>query len=145
MKRELLSPVNPPKFEKVEDMADLTHLNEAAVLHNLRQRYYNKKIYVSVNIKTLLIRIFLSLSIFDLCQFTLVQHRHRKKYVEKLYLQCLKIKISNHDLNHTLTLTRNKKKLPMNKLNKNSLRISRKISLDKSTHLNTKNAKICLT
>jgi uncharacterized protein YebE (UPF0316 family) len=54
-----LSPVNPPKFEKVEDMADLTHLNEAAVLHNLRQRYYNKKIYVSVNIKTLLIRIFL--------------------------------------------------------------------------------------
>lgn len=43
-------------------MADLTHLNEAAVLHNLRQRYFNKKIYVSVNIKTLLIRIFLSLS-----------------------------------------------------------------------------------
>lgn len=62
LKRDLLSPVNPPKFEKVEDMADLTHLNEAAVLHNLRQRYMNKKIYVSVNIKTLLIRIFLSLS-----------------------------------------------------------------------------------
>lgn len=63
LKRDLLSPVNPPKFEKVEDMADLTHLNEAAVLHNLRQRYFNKKIYVSVNIKTLLIRVFLSLSL----------------------------------------------------------------------------------
>lgn len=62
MKRELLSQVNPPKFEKVEDMADLTHLNEAAVLHNLRQRYFRKIIYVSVNLKTLLIRIFLSLS-----------------------------------------------------------------------------------
>jgi hypothetical protein len=61
LKRELLSSVNPPKFEKVEDMADLTHLNEAAVLHNLRQRYFHKKIYVSVNMKTLLIRIFLSL------------------------------------------------------------------------------------
>lgn len=42
-----MSQVNPPKFEKVEDMADLTYLNEAAVLHNLRQRYYAKLIYVS--------------------------------------------------------------------------------------------------
>lgn len=30
-------------------MADLTYLNDAAVLHNLRQRYYAKLIYVSVN------------------------------------------------------------------------------------------------
>lgn len=29
-------------------MADLTYLNEAAVLHNLRQRYYCKLIYVSL-------------------------------------------------------------------------------------------------
>jgi len=41
--------VNPPKFEKVEDMADLTFLNEASVLHNLRQRYYVKLIYASVH------------------------------------------------------------------------------------------------
>lgn len=47
LKKDLLSQVNPPKFEKVEDMADLTYLNEAAVLHNLRQRYYAKLIYVS--------------------------------------------------------------------------------------------------
>ncbi|XP_062706928.1 myosin heavy chain, muscle isoform X19 [Aedes albopictus] len=45
LKKELVSQVNPPKFEKVEDMADLTYLNEAAVLHNLRQRYYCKLIY----------------------------------------------------------------------------------------------------
>ncbi|KAF9800226.1 hypothetical protein SFRURICE_004439 [Spodoptera frugiperda] len=45
LKKDLLSQVNPPKFEKVEDMADLTYLNEAAVLHNLRQRYYAKLIY----------------------------------------------------------------------------------------------------
>lgn len=30
-------------------MADLTYLNDAAVLHNLRQRYYAKLIYVSVS------------------------------------------------------------------------------------------------
>lgn len=39
--------MNPPKFEKVEDMADLTCLNEASVLHNLKDRYYSGLIYVS--------------------------------------------------------------------------------------------------
>lgn len=47
LKKDDLSQVNPPKFEKSEDMADLTYLNEAAVLHNLRQRYYMRLIYVS--------------------------------------------------------------------------------------------------
>lgn len=47
VKKDQCFPVNPPKFEKVEDMADLTYLNDAAVLHNLRQRYYHKLIYVS--------------------------------------------------------------------------------------------------
>ena len=39
--------MNPPKFEKVEDMADLTCLNEASVLHNLKERYFSSLIYVS--------------------------------------------------------------------------------------------------
>ena len=39
--------MNPPKFNKVEDMAELTCLNEASVLHNLKQRYYSGLIYVS--------------------------------------------------------------------------------------------------
>lgn len=47
LKKDIVSQVNPPKFEKVDDMADLTYLNEAAVLSNLRQRYYFKLIYVS--------------------------------------------------------------------------------------------------
>lgn len=46
-RKDQLSQVNPPKFEKSEDMADLTYLNEASVLHNLKQRYYAKLIYVS--------------------------------------------------------------------------------------------------
>ncbi|XP_032591833.1 myosin heavy chain, muscle isoform X1 [Drosophila grimshawi] len=44
-KKDLLSQVNPPKYEKAEDMSNLTYLNDASVLHNLRQRYYNKLIY----------------------------------------------------------------------------------------------------
>ncbi|XP_023677874.2 myosin-11-like isoform X1 [Paramormyrops kingsleyae] len=37
--------MNPPKFSRVEDMAELTYLNEAAVLHNLRERYFSGLIY----------------------------------------------------------------------------------------------------
>ena len=32
-------PINPPKFEKCEDMANLTFLSEAAVFWNLKSRY----------------------------------------------------------------------------------------------------------
>ncbi|XP_055339641.1 myosin heavy chain, non-muscle-like isoform X2 [Paramacrobiotus metropolitanus] len=37
--------MNPPKFNKVEDMAELTCLNEASVLFNLKDRYYSGLIY----------------------------------------------------------------------------------------------------
>merc|ERR1719163_1979520 len=37
--------VNPPKFEKIEDMADLTYLNDASVFHNLEGRFKAKLIY----------------------------------------------------------------------------------------------------
>lgn len=40
--------MNPPKFTKVEDMAELTCLNEASVLYNLKDRYYSGLIYVSL-------------------------------------------------------------------------------------------------
>lgn len=40
--------MNPPKFDKVEDMAELTCLNEASVLHNIKDRYYSGLIYVSI-------------------------------------------------------------------------------------------------
>uniref|UniRef100_A0AAR5QAB8 Myosin heavy chain, muscle n=1 Tax=Dendroctonus ponderosae TaxID=77166 RepID=A0AAR5QAB8_DENPD len=45
VKKDQVFQVNPPKYEKVEDMADLTYLNDAAVLYNLKQRYYAKLIY----------------------------------------------------------------------------------------------------
>merc|ERR1719195_57455 len=37
--------VNPPKFEKCEDMANLTYLNDASVFHNLEVRFQAKLIY----------------------------------------------------------------------------------------------------
>ena len=37
--------VNPAKFDKADDMAELTHLNEPSVVHNLLQRYQADLIY----------------------------------------------------------------------------------------------------
>ncbi|KAF3902140.1 Myosin-11 [Orbilia brochopaga] len=37
--------VNPAKFDKAADMAELTHLNEASVVHNLHMRYQSDLIY----------------------------------------------------------------------------------------------------
>jgi myosin heavy subunit len=42
--------MNPPKFDRVEDMADLAYLNEASVVHNLKLRYYSELIYVCVEL-----------------------------------------------------------------------------------------------
>lgn len=50
--RDDIQKMNPPKFDKVEDMAELTCLNEASVLHNIKDRYYSGLIYVSWKLYT---------------------------------------------------------------------------------------------
>ncbi|VDK34666.1 unnamed protein product, partial [Dibothriocephalus latus] len=45
IKKDAIQQVNPPKFTMIEDMADLTFLNDASVLENLRARYYKNLIY----------------------------------------------------------------------------------------------------
>ncbi|KAM5229350.1 uncharacterized protein MYH16 [Ctenodactylus gundi] len=45
LKRDDIQQMNPPKFYQANDMADMTFLNEASVLNNLRQRYVNMRIY----------------------------------------------------------------------------------------------------
>ena len=44
-KSDQVGQVNPPKFEKCEDMANLTYLNDASVFWNLKTRYQAKLIY----------------------------------------------------------------------------------------------------
>lgn len=46
VQKDDIQKMNPPKFDKVEDMAELTCLNEASVLHNIKDRYYSGLIYV---------------------------------------------------------------------------------------------------
>ncbi|CAA95848.1 Myosin-1 [Caenorhabditis elegans] len=45
LKKDIVQEVNPPKFEKTEDMSNLTFLNDASVLWNLRSRYAAMLIY----------------------------------------------------------------------------------------------------
>src|SRR5689334_8424423 len=41
--------MNPPKFEKCEDMSNFSFLSDASILANLRARYSVMLIYVSMN------------------------------------------------------------------------------------------------
>uniref|UniRef100_A0A8D2KR59 Myosin heavy chain 3 n=2 Tax=Varanus komodoensis TaxID=61221 RepID=A0A8D2KR59_VARKO len=45
VKSEDVYAMNPPKFDRIEDMAMLTHLHEPAVLYNLKDRYSSWMIY----------------------------------------------------------------------------------------------------
>ncbi|KAM9346155.1 myosin-16-like [Symphorus nematophorus] len=45
VKTDDVQQMNPPKFYQASDMANLTFLNEASVLENLRSRYVNMRIY----------------------------------------------------------------------------------------------------
>ena len=44
-KQEVVTQVNPPKYDCCEDMSNLTYLNDASVLFNLEQRYVERLIY----------------------------------------------------------------------------------------------------
>ena len=48
VKADDVQQMNPPKFEQTSDMANMTFLNEASVLYNLRTRYSCMRIYVSL-------------------------------------------------------------------------------------------------
>ncbi|XP_063043237.1 myosin heavy chain, fast skeletal muscle-like [Engraulis encrasicolus] len=45
LKEDEIFPMNPPKYDKIEDMAMMTHLHEPSVLYNLKERYAAWMIY----------------------------------------------------------------------------------------------------
>ena len=56
--------VNPAKFDKADDMAELTHLNEASVIHNLYTRYQADLIYTYSGLFLVTINPYCSLPIY---------------------------------------------------------------------------------
>jgi myosin protein heavy chain len=82
--------VNPPKFNMAEDMADLTYLNEASVIHNLRQRYENDLIYVRSRVIKLIVDLLGSVpgrrqSVQDASHLWLRLHRRLQRKASRRY------------------------------------------------------------
>ncbi|XP_078656463.1 uncharacterized protein LOC144902763 [Branchiostoma floridae x Branchiostoma belcheri] len=64
VKKEKIQQMNPPKFSCAEDMANMTFLNEASVLGNLRQRYDLMLIYTYSGLFCVVINPFKRLPIY---------------------------------------------------------------------------------
>ncbi|CDK26633.1 unnamed protein product [Kuraishia capsulata CBS 1993] len=65
IKLESLQRVNPPRFDKCDDMAALTYLNEPSVVHNLKTRYSNDLIYTYSGLFLVAINPYKSLNIYN--------------------------------------------------------------------------------
>ncbi|KAF5353873.1 hypothetical protein D9756_007302 [Leucocoprinus leucothites] len=69
--------MNPPKFDRVEDIADLTFLNEASVVHNLRLRYYSGAIYTYSGLFLVAINPYQSLPLYT--DVIIQQYRNKRR------------------------------------------------------------------
>ncbi|KAI9352700.1 P-loop containing nucleoside triphosphate hydrolase protein [Obelidium mucronatum] len=69
--------MNPPKFDKVEDMASLTYLNEASVIHNLRLRYLSNMIYTYSGLFLVAVNPYKKLPIYN--DEAIKSHRSKKR------------------------------------------------------------------
>uniref|UniRef100_A0A0K0D9T0 Myosin motor domain-containing protein n=1 Tax=Angiostrongylus cantonensis TaxID=6313 RepID=A0A0K0D9T0_ANGCA len=78
IKKDEAQQMNPPKFEKTEDMANLTFLNDASVLHNLRQRYFSMMIYTYSGLFCVVINPYKRLPIYSesVCQMYMGRRRN---------------------------------------------------------------------
>ncbi|TFK47329.1 nonmuscle myosin heavy chain b [Heliocybe sulcata] len=72
-----LSKMNPPKFDRVDDIADLTFLNEASVVHNLRLRYGSGAIYTYSGLFLVAINPYQSLPLYT--DMIIQQYRGKRK------------------------------------------------------------------
>ncbi|KAJ8344970.1 hypothetical protein SKAU_G00291630 [Synaphobranchus kaupii] len=70
--------MNPPKFSKVEDMAELTCLNEASVLHNLKERYFSGLIYTYSGLFCVVINPYRMLPIYS--EKIIEMYKGKKRY-----------------------------------------------------------------
>ncbi|KAG0323583.1 hypothetical protein BGZ99_002716 [Dissophora globulifera] len=74
----LTGKMNPPKFDKVEDMADLTYLNEASVVHNLRLRYHSNLIYTYSGLFLVAVNPYRKLGIYT--DEVVLAYKHKKRH-----------------------------------------------------------------
>ncbi|XP_029286685.1 myosin heavy chain, fast skeletal muscle-like isoform X2 [Cottoperca gobio] len=72
-------PMNPPKYDKIEDMAMMTHLSEPSVLYNLKERYAAWMIYTYSGLFCVTVNPYKWLPVYD---STVVAGYRGKKRIE---------------------------------------------------------------
>uniref|UniRef100_A0A672HSN9 Myosin heavy chain, fast skeletal muscle-like n=1 Tax=Salarias fasciatus TaxID=181472 RepID=A0A672HSN9_SALFA len=65
VKEDDIHPRNPPKFDKMEDMAMMTHLNEPSVLYNLKERFASWMIYTYSGLFCVVVNPYKWLPVYD--------------------------------------------------------------------------------
>uniref|UniRef100_A0A3Q1FXC7 Myosin N-terminal SH3-like domain-containing protein n=1 Tax=Acanthochromis polyacanthus TaxID=80966 RepID=A0A3Q1FXC7_9TELE len=65
VKEDDIHPRNPPKFDKIEDMAMMTHLNEPCVLYNLKERFASWMIYTYSGLFCVVVNPYKWLPVYD--------------------------------------------------------------------------------
>ncbi|KAL7407071.1 hypothetical protein ABVT39_002466 [Epinephelus coioides] len=79
VKDDEIFPMNPPKFDKIEDMAMMTHLSEPSVLYNLKDRYAAWMIYTYSGLFCVTVNPYKWLPVYD---SVVVQGYRGKKRIE---------------------------------------------------------------
>ena len=77
--RDMIAWINPPKFDGVDDCAELSYLSEAAVLHNLRKRYESDMIYTYSGLFCVVINPF---RLFPIYHPVVIEHYRGKRRSE---------------------------------------------------------------
>ena len=78
--------MNPLKYEKCDDMADLTYLNDATVFHNLKQRYCSWYIYTYSGLFCVTINPFKRLPLYTMKMVHFYRGKKKNEVPPHLYL-----------------------------------------------------------
>jgi myosin heavy chain 6/7 len=85
LKKDDVQQMNPPKFTCCDDMANLTYLNDASVLHNLRDRYQRWLIYTYSGLFCVAINPYKRLPIYTLKVVLMYRGKKRTEVAPHLY------------------------------------------------------------
>uniref|UniRef100_A0A673WYH1 Myosin motor domain-containing protein n=1 Tax=Salmo trutta TaxID=8032 RepID=A0A673WYH1_SALTR len=97
VKEDDIHPMNPPKYDKIEDMAMMTHLNEATVLYNLKERYAAWMIYTYSGLFCVTVNPYKWLPVYD--QSVVNAYRGKKRIEAPPHI----FSISDNAYQHMLT------------------------------------------
>jgi len=84
-KKDLVVPVNPNKYEKCEDVSNLTFLNDASVLYNLKSRYQAKLIYTYSGLFCIVINPYIRFPIYTNRTVKIYQGKRRNEVPPHLF------------------------------------------------------------